>query len=103
RQLAQPHGERLDALRDRAMRDRSPRTVGLISEGRRVVGVPFHGVEEQLGQGSGAHGSNLTTKVTGDPGTAVPTARRPLAVTVTLPGLRPATRPSLALAGPPTP
>jgi len=48
----------------------------------------LHGVEEQLGQGTGrgAHGWNLTTKVTGEPGTVSPTARRAIAFTTTLSG-----------------
>src|SRR5690349_20104350 len=71
---------------------------GLVAEGGRVVGVLLHGVEEQLGQCASAHGRNLTTKVTGDPGTVVPTARRALAVTSTLSGTGPAINRSLTLA-----
>src|SRR5690349_2432855 len=73
---------------------------GLVAEGGRVVGVLLHGVEEQLGQCASAHGRNLTTKVTGDPGTVVPTARRALAVTSTLSGTGPAINRSLTLAIP---
>ena len=44
------------------------------------------GIEEETRQGTRAHGRNLTTKVTGEPGTAAPVARRALAVITTLSG-----------------
>src|SRR5439155_69354 len=59
---------------------------GLVAERGRMVRVALHGVEEQLGQGTGAHGRNLTTNVAGEPGTVSPTARRAIVLTTTLSG-----------------
>src|SRR5438046_3332884 len=68
------------------MRDVAPRAIHFVAERGRVRPVGVHRVEEQLGQGAGAHGRNLTTKVTGEPGTVSPTARRASAATTTLSG-----------------
>src|SRR5882724_13721976 len=70
------------------MRDVAPCAVRLVAERGRMRAVGLHRVEEQLGQGTGggAHGRNLTTKVTGEPGTVSPTARRANAATTTLSG-----------------
>src|SRR3989441_12563216 len=68
------------------MRDVAPRAIGLVAERGRMPPVGLHGVEEQLGQGTGAHGRNLTTKVAGEPGTVSPTARRAIASMTTLSG-----------------
>src|SRR6266704_2856025 len=71
------------------MRDVAPRASHFVAERGRVRPIGSHGVEEQLGQGTrgGAHGRNLTTKVTGEPGTVSPTARRAIAATTTLSGI----------------
>src|SRR5439155_1136017 len=68
------------------MRAVAPRPGGLVAERGRMVRVALHGVEEQLGQGTGAHGRNLTTNVAGEPGTVSPTARRAIVLTTTLSG-----------------
>src|SRR5690348_4838886 len=70
------------------MRDVTPRAVHLVAERGRMRPIGLYGVEQQLGQrmGRGAHGRNLTTKVTGEPGTVSPTARRASAATTTLSG-----------------
>src|SRR2546422_10096758 len=70
------------------MRDVAPRAIGLVAERGRMPPVGLHGVEEQLGQGTGAHGRNLTTKVAGEPGTVSATARRAIASMTTLSGTR---------------
>src|SRR3989442_3463240 len=70
------------------MCDVAPHAVGLVAERSRMVRVAVHRVEKQLGQGTGRgpHGWNLTTNVTGGPGTVSPTARRAIAFTTTLSG-----------------
>src|SRR5207253_7550030 len=66
----------------------APRVSHFVAERRRVRPIGVTRVQEQLGQGGGggAHGRNLTTKVTGEPGTVSPTARRAIAATTTLSG-----------------
>src|SRR3989442_1527003 len=70
------------------MCDVAPHAIGLVAERGRMIRVAVHGVEKQLGQGTGrgAHGWNLTTKVTGEPGTVSPPARCAIAFTTTLSG-----------------
>src|SRR5439155_11672366 len=55
-------------------------------------------IEEQPRKGARVHGRNLTTKVMGEPGTAVPMARRASAVTTALSGSGPARRRSFTTA-----
>src|SRR5437867_11144868 len=65
-----------------------PHAIGLVAERGCMVCVALRRVEKQLRQGTrrGAHGRNLTTKVTGEPGTVPPRARRAVACTTTLSG-----------------
>src|SRR3989442_10649684 len=68
------------------MCDVAPHAIGLVAERGRMIRVAVHGVEKQLGQGTGrgAHGWNLTTKVTGHPGTVSPPPPCAIAFTTTL-------------------
>src|SRR5947208_16192510 len=70
------------------MGDVVPRAIGLVAERGCMVCVALRRVEKQLRQRTrrGAHGRNLTTKLTGEPGTVSPPARRAIACTTTLSG-----------------
>src|SRR5437899_4797207 len=74
------------------MGERHPPPVDLAAVGGGQVAVPLDGVEEQLGERALGHGSSCTTKVMGEPGTSVPTARRARAVTTTESGSVPPPR-----------
>src|SRR6266542_1069309 len=98
-QLPQPERDGAHAGLRLAVRDRRPGAGHFVAEGGRPARVALDGIEEHLDQRMGAHGWNLTTKVT-ESGTGVPTARRALAVTTTLSGTGPAMSRSLTLATP---
>src|SRR5207253_10720114 len=87
-ELAQAQRQCIHARGGFLMRDVAPRAIHFVAEDGCMRPIGLHGVEEQLGQGTrgGAHGRNLTTKVTGEPGTVSPTARRAIAATTTLSG-----------------
>src|SRR6185503_14406711 len=74
------------------MIDRDPAPPGLGAVRGRPPAKSLDGVEKQLGERarrSSAHGRNSTTKVTGDPATTTPLARRATAVTTAESGADP--------------
>src|SRR5207247_2652721 len=99
-QLAQAQRDRPHPLLRLPVRDRGPGAARLVTESGGVARILLHGIEEQPRQGARVHGRNLTTKVMGEPGTAVPIARRAAAVTTALSGSGPARRRSLTTAMP---
>src|SRR5256886_6011900 len=101
-ELAQAERQRLHPRRRCLMRDVAPRAIRFVAERGRMPPVGLHGVEEQLGQGTGrtAHGRSLTRKVTGEPGRLALTPRLALAITTTPSGPAPAMSRTFTAASP---
>src|SRR3989442_9037783 len=100
-QLAQSHRDGAHALLDLPVAHGLPcPPLGLVPEGGRVTGKPLDGVEEEPRERARAHGWNLTKKVTGEPGTVSPMARRARAVTTMLSGSASASRRTFTKATP---
>src|SRR5260370_1264443 len=99
-ELAQTQRDRPHPLQRVPVRHRLPHAGRLVAKRSWVSGVALDGAEQQLGERARAHGRNLTTKVSGEPGTAVRTARRAVAVTSTVSGTGPRSKRTLTVAIP---